>query len=119
MNDVATSAARAILVGSLVGATSGTKSKCFSIAGITGTAAPDISSVGAHVARIKAHTDLPIAIGFGVKTKQDVTTVAPHVDGVVVGSAVVSAIENAASRREALEAVRALVGELAQGLGRQ
>ena len=37
-----------------------------SIAGITGTAAPDISSVGAHVARIKAHTDLPIAIGFGV-----------------------------------------------------
>ncbi len=44
-----------------------------SIAGITGTAAPDIGAVGAHVARIKAHTDLPIAVGFGVKTEEQVS----------------------------------------------
>ncbi|ODR95630.1 tryptophan synthase subunit alpha [Methyloceanibacter stevinii] len=64
-----------------------------SIAGITGTAAPDVSSVGAHVARIKAHTDLPIAIGFGVKSPQQVRELAALAEGVVVGSALVSSIE--------------------------
>ena len=63
-----------------------------SIAGITGTAAPDIASVGAHVGRIKAHTDLPIAVGFGVKTEQQVRDLASIAEGVVVGSALVSAI---------------------------
>lgn len=63
-----------------------------SIAGITGTAAPDVSSVGAHVQRIKAHTDLPIAIGFGVKTPEQVRDMAQLAEGVVVGSALVSAI---------------------------
>lgn len=63
-----------------------------SIAGITGTAAPDIASVGAHVGRIKAHTDLPIAVGFGVKTEQQVSELAGIAEGVVVGSALVSAI---------------------------
>jgi tryptophan synthase alpha chain len=63
-----------------------------SIAGITGTAAPDIASVGAHVGRIKAHTDLPIAVGFGVKTERQVSELAGIAEGVVVGSALVSAI---------------------------
>jgi tryptophan synthase alpha chain len=63
-----------------------------SIAGITGTAAPDVTSVGAHVERIKAHTDLPIAIGFGVKSPEQVRELARHAEGVVVGSALVSAI---------------------------
>jgi tryptophan synthase alpha chain len=63
-----------------------------SIAGITGTAAPDIASVGAHVGRIKAHTDLPIAVGFGVKTEEQVSELASVAEGVVVGSALVSAI---------------------------
>jgi tryptophan synthase alpha chain len=63
-----------------------------SIAGITGTAAPDIASVGAHVGRIKAHTDLPIAVGFGVKTEEQVRDLAGVADGVVVGSALVAAI---------------------------
>lgn len=63
-----------------------------SIAGITGTAAPDVSSVGAHVARIKAHTDLPIAIGFGVKTPEQVRDLAALAEGVVVGSALVATI---------------------------
>jgi len=63
-----------------------------SIAGITGTAAPDIASVGAHVGRIKAHTSLPIAVGFGVKTEEQVSALAGIAEGVVVGSALVSAI---------------------------
>jgi tryptophan synthase alpha chain len=63
-----------------------------SITGITGTAAPDIAAVGAHIGRIKAHTDLPIAVGFGVKTEDQVKAIAGVAEGVVVGSVLVSAI---------------------------
>jgi tryptophan synthase alpha chain len=63
-----------------------------SIAGITGTAAPDITAVGTHVGRIKAHTSLPIAVGFGVKTEEQVRELSNIAEGVVVGSALVSAI---------------------------
>jgi tryptophan synthase alpha chain len=63
-----------------------------SIAGITGTAAPDLSDVKAHVGRIKAHTDLPIAVGFGVKTEAQVAAIGSIAEGVVVGSALVNAI---------------------------
>ena len=47
---------------------------------------------GAHVARIKAHTDLPIAVGFGVKTEDQVSALARIAEGVVVGSALVGAV---------------------------
>ena len=63
-----------------------------SIAGITGTAAPDLVDVGAHVGRIKAATEIPIAVGFGVKTKEQVSAIAKLAEGVVVGSALVTAI---------------------------
>lgn len=63
-----------------------------SIAGITGTAAPDIAAVGAHIGRIKAHTSLPIAVGFGVKTEAQVSALARLAEGVVVGSALVASI---------------------------
>jgi tryptophan synthase alpha chain len=63
-----------------------------SIAGITGTAAPDITAVGEHLARLKAHTELPIAVGFGVKSPEQVRALAGVAEGVVVGSALVSAI---------------------------
>jgi tryptophan synthase alpha chain len=63
-----------------------------SIAGITGTAAPDLGKVKAHVGRIKAHTSLPIAVGFGVKTEAQVSAIASLAEGVVVGSALVTAV---------------------------
>jgi tryptophan synthase alpha chain len=63
-----------------------------SIAGITGTKAPDLAEVRSHVGRIKAHTDLPIAVGFGVKTEEQVSALAGIAEGVVVGSALVNAI---------------------------
>jgi tryptophan synthase alpha chain len=63
-----------------------------SIAGITGTAAPDIHSVEAHVGWIKGNTSLPIAVGFGVKTEDQVSAFASVAEGVVVGSALVSAL---------------------------
>ena len=63
-----------------------------SIAGITGTKAPDLAEVKGHVERIKAQTDLPIAVGFGVKTEAQVSAIAGLAAGVVVGSALVTAI---------------------------
>jgi tryptophan synthase alpha chain len=63
-----------------------------SIAGITGTKAPDLAEVKAHVGRIKARTSLPIAVGFGVKTEGQVSAMAGLAEGVVVGSAIVTAV---------------------------
>lgn len=64
-----------------------------SITGITGAAAPVVADVHAQVARIKASTALPVAVGFGVKTGEQAKALAEGADGVVVGSALVSAIE--------------------------
>jgi len=90
-----------------------------SMTGVTGSKATDLVSASERAGALQRQVGRPVAIGFGVKTKADVATVAPHVDGVVVGSAVVSAIENAASHDDAVASVRALVGELARGLSRQ
>ena len=63
-----------------------------SITGITGTAAPDTAQVTAAVARIKRHTKLPVAVGFGVKTAEQARAIAQGADGVVVGSALIDAL---------------------------
>jgi len=64
-----------------------------SITGITGAAAPDPGAVEAQVARIKRQTGLPVAVGFGVKTAGQAKAIAKAADAVVVGSALVGAIE--------------------------
>ncbi len=63
-----------------------------SITGITGAGSAVATDVGRQVARIKQSTDLPIAIGFGVKTPEQAKDLATHGDGVVVGSALVNKI---------------------------
>ncbi len=63
-----------------------------SITGITGSATPDPARVAAAVARIKRHTKLPVAVGFGIKTAEDARAIAAGADAVVVGSALVEAI---------------------------
>jgi len=63
-----------------------------SIAGVTGAAAPDVSAVHTQVARIKRQTKLPVVVGFGVRTPEQAKAIAAGADGVVVGSALVSAI---------------------------
>lgn len=63
-----------------------------SIAGITGTASADPARVGAHIARIKETTDIPIIVGFGIKTPQDAASMAGIADGAVVGSALVQTV---------------------------
>ncbi|MFV0294801.1 MAG: tryptophan synthase subunit alpha [Hyphomicrobiaceae bacterium] len=63
-----------------------------SITGITGSAAPVVSDVQSHVQRIKRQTELPVAVGFGVRTPEQVREMAGIADGVVVGSALVTAV---------------------------
>lgn len=92
-----------------------------SIAGITGTKAPDLAEVKGHVGRIKAHTALPIAVGFGVKTEEQVSAVAGLADGVVVGSALVAAIAHSLDQagnatRDTQPQVLGLVERLAAAL---
>jgi tryptophan synthase alpha chain len=65
-----------------------------SMTGITGAALPEIERITAAVARIKRHTSLPVAVGFGVKTAADARAVASGADGVVVGSALVEAVRS-------------------------
>jgi tryptophan synthase alpha chain len=92
-----------------------------SITGITGTAAPDSLRVGEAVERIRRHTELPIAVGFGVRTPEQAAAIGRNADGVVVGSALVSAIadsldsENRATAKT-VEAAAGLVRALAQGV---
>ncbi len=64
-----------------------------SINGITGTATPDYSLVSAAVARIKRHTDLPVVVGFGVKTPEDAKAISKGAEGVVVGSALIDCLQ--------------------------
>jgi tryptophan synthase alpha chain len=63
-----------------------------SIAGITGSAAPDPAAVSSAIARIKRHTKLPVCVGFGVRTAEQARAIAENADGVVVGSALVDAV---------------------------
>ncbi len=92
-----------------------------SITGITGAAAPDAGAVAAAVARIKRHTKLPVAVGFGVKNAASARAIAAIADGVVVGSALVEALRAGLDKAGkagpgTLQAVTTLVGEIAQGV---
>jgi tryptophan synthase alpha chain len=92
-----------------------------SITGITGTAAPDVNSVHTQVRRIKAATALPVAVGFGVKSPDQAKALGEVADAVVVGSALVGAIEKSLgadgrSTSKTVPAVLDLVGSLAAAL---
>lgn len=62
--------------------------------GITGTGGVDKDAVKAGVERIKAHTDVPVCMGFGVSSPQDAAAIAPFAEGVVVGSLFEKTIED-------------------------
>ena len=92
-----------------------------SITGITGSAEPDSGKVTAAVARIKRHTKLPVAVGFGVTTAEQARAIASGADGVVVGSALVDALrlsldENGKAGPGTVKAVTSLASALADGV---
>jgi tryptophan synthase alpha chain len=92
-----------------------------SITGITGSATPDPGRVSAAVARIKRHTQLPVAVGFGVRTADQAAAIARGADAVVVGSALVEVIKGSLdtsgkATASTTAAVSELVKQLAAGV---
>ena len=79
-----------------------------SITGITGAADAQAADVGPEVARIKARTDLPVIVGFGIKTAEASRAIAGIADGAVVGSAIVGQIADGKTPAEVLAFVRSL-----------
>jgi tryptophan synthase alpha chain len=79
-----------------------------SITGITGAAAAQATDVAPEVARIKASTDLPVIVGFGIRTPESSKEIAAVADGCVVGSAIVSEIAAGKPVSEVLEFVKGL-----------
>ncbi len=79
-----------------------------SITGITGAANAVATDVGPEVARIKASTDLPVIVGFGIKTPEASREIASIADGCVVGSAIVDLIGKGLSPDEVLAFVKGL-----------
>jgi tryptophan synthase alpha chain len=79
-----------------------------SITGITGAAEAQAADVAPEVARMKQSTDLPIIVGFGVKTPQSAQEIAGVADGTVVGSAIVQKIADGESSQDVLAFVKSL-----------
>ncbi len=84
-----------------------------SIAGITGTKEANIGDVRSKITELRESTDLPIAVGFGIKTPEQVSKMSEVADGVVVGSAFVRLIEeNIDNKDKCIESVLSLVSSL-------
>lgn len=91
------------------------------ITGITGAAAADATAVSAAVARIKRHTQLPVCVGFGIRTPENARAIASHANGAVVGTALVDALKNSLDAEgratgKTVNAVAELAASLAQGV---
>ncbi len=92
-----------------------------SVNGITGSAAADATAVGEAVSRIKRHTDLPVCVGFGIRTPDAARSIAEHADGSVVGSALVDVLKSTLDSDNratsgTVAAVAKLASELAAGV---
>ena len=87
-----------------------------SMTGITGAAIKNHAAVGEAVKRIKSHTDLPVAVGFGIKTADDAAIIGRDSDGVVVGTAICNAVGNSLENGKATPGTVAAVTTLVAGL---
>ncbi len=87
-----------------------------SITGTTGAGAAPPDVVGTAVSRLRGHTDLPVAVGFGIRTPEGAAAVARHADAVVVGSSLVECVARHAESGEAAAAVHGLTRALAEGV---
>ena len=90
-----------------------------SVTGITGSAAPDTGKVAEAVTRIKRRTELPVCVGFGVRTAEQARAIAEGADGVVVGSALVDTVRsNLGADGTATPATVAAVADLVRSLAK-
>ncbi|GHB26936.1 tryptophan synthase alpha chain [Pseudovibrio japonicus] len=88
-----------------------------SVTGVTGAAAADAANVAQAVSRIKSHTELPVAVGFGIKTAEQAEEIGKNADGVVVGSVLVEAIRKSLDETgKATNQTQAAVTEVVRSL---
>jgi tryptophan synthase alpha chain len=87
---------------------------CVSLTGVTGVRTSLAADVGELVTRLRAHTGLPVCVGFGVSTPEHARQIASVADGVIVGSAIVSIIERGGAGAGA--SLREFVGALRRGV---
>lgn len=87
-----------------------------SVAGVTGAGAATMDHVEEAVTRLRRHTDLPVCIGFGIRTPEHAAEVAKRAEGAVVGSALIDKIAEAKSPQQAIDGVLGLCRELAEGV---
>ncbi len=81
--------------------------------GVTGMQAKVADTIGAMTAKIRAHTDLPVAVGFGISTPEQARTVAQNAEAIVVGSAVVNQIAKHGKSPDLVKRVSEFVKTLA------
>ena len=91
-----------------------------SLKGVTGAGHLDVDDVADRLARIRSCTDLPVAVGFGIKDADSAATMAGMADGVVVGSALIramaEAIEGGADYTAAQQVAVALLADIRRGM---
>jgi tryptophan synthase alpha chain len=87
-----------------------------SVTGVTGTAQPNVEDIQRDVARIRMVCDLPVAVGFGISTPDQAAAIAPHADGIVVGSAIVKMIEENAGSDDLIPLVSSFAGTIKKAL---
>ncbi len=91
------------------------------IAGVTGTQAADNAAAAEAVGRLRRHTDLPVAVGFGITEPEQAAGIAANADAAVVGSALVRAIaagldDQGKATRACVTGAHELIGRLARGI---
>lgn len=91
-----------------------------SIKGVTGASTLDVDHVAQQLQRLRQFTDLPLAVGFGIKTPADAAAVSRVADGVIVGSALVSVVADlqAAGAVEISSQVSAIIADMRQAMDR-
>jgi tryptophan synthase alpha chain len=91
-----------------------------SLKGVTGAGHLDVGQVTGGVQGIRQHSDLPVAVGFGIKDAESARTVAAVADGVVVGSALINSmaqvIDAGGSEASAMDAAAVLLAQIRQGI---
>jgi len=87
-----------------------------SVAGVTGAGAATLEHVEEAVVRLRRHTDLPISVGFGIRTPEQAAAIARLADGVVVGSALIDHIAAADTPAQAVDGVLSLCAALSEGV---
>ena len=87
-----------------------------SVTGVTGTAKPNVEDVKRDMTKIRKISNLPVVVGFGISTPDQAAEIAPHADGVVIGSAMVSMIAENACRDDLIPLVTSFAGALKKAM---